>query len=76
MRSPRLSLRNRTRIFRTIGQYRMEEAEKTRTIEELSRRRAELNRGAPSISDKAFKEARESIEAGESTYEVDRGDSS
>jgi hypothetical protein len=59
-------------MFRTITQHHMSSPEKTRMVEELSRRRGELNRGAPSISPKAFQEARRSIETGESTHEVDR----
>lgn len=67
-----VELRNRARIFRTITQQDMTAQEKTRAVEELSRRRGELNRGAPSISPAAFEEARKGIEAGESTHEVDR----
>src|SRR4051794_7742863 len=45
-----VELRNRARMFRTITQHDMSDREKMRAIEELSRRRGELNRGGPSIS--------------------------
>lgn len=71
-----IELRNRARIFRTIEQVGMSEDERKRYIRDLSQRRSELNRGSPSISPSAFEEARKSIEAGESTHQVDRPDSS
>jgi len=67
------TLRNRSRIFRTIVLGTLTEPKEiTARFEELSQRRDELNATCPQIPSWAFKAARRGIEEGESRHRVDQ----
>lgn len=67
------TLRNRSRIFRTIVLCCLtDEKEILARFEELAQRRDELNATCPQIPTWAFRAARKGIEEGESLHRVDQ----
>ncbi len=70
------SLLTRVRIFRTID-CRREEPEESLSdqLKQFSSERDRLNRECPQPSARAYKKAKESIEAGKAEYKVDKSDS-
>lgn len=67
-----LSLRNDSRVFRTIDLLEAKEIDElTQGLKTLSARRNDLNKGSPEFPRRAFEIARKGIEDGESKHQVD-----
>ena len=67
-----LSLRNDSRVFRTIELLEVKEIEElSLVLKTLSARRNDLNKGSPEFPRKAFEKARKGIEEGESKHQID-----
>lgn len=67
-----LALRNDARLFREIDVLAtQDEAALTKNLKILAARRNELNKGSPDVPRKAFEQARQGIEQGESSHQVD-----
>lgn len=66
-----LSLRNRTRIFRTVELEQKNSDEQIKMLLELNFLRDELNKNSPQTSNRAFVMAIEGKKAGETSYEAD-----
>jgi hypothetical protein len=67
-----LSLRNDSRVFRTIELLEVKEIEELSLgLKTLSARRNDLNKGSPEFPRKAFEKARKGIEEGESKHQID-----
>ncbi len=68
-----LSVRNDTRVFRTVKIDHIEDAETiVASLDEFSKRRNELNQVSPVNSKSDFIVARQGIEDGEATHQVDK----
>jgi hypothetical protein len=68
-----LALRNDARIFREIELLEdFDEKELSEKLKNLGQRRNELNQSSPVIPRKAFKQARDGINQGETQYKTDK----
>jgi hypothetical protein len=68
------SLQNQTRLLREIQIHKMNEDDIVQSLESLVNKRDELNRLSLSIPYRAFKKAKEGIDAGQADYLADKGD--
>lgn len=67
------ALKGRARRFREIDVHRsFSNEELAYRLEALAETRDELNQSSPLIPERAFKKGRKGVEAGQSTYEVDK----
>ncbi len=67
------SLKNQLRMYREIDLLHFRDSHALRDkLKDLSDRRDKLNQTSPQTPRKAFEQARDGIEAGESTYETDK----